>query len=291
MTKAAQYVTQVLSGESTLQALVRISALTEAQIMDAAQKGAVWVSLQRGGGNTRPRRLHALATDVVEGSTLMLNHDPLVLAQQPRAMFCVSDQVNYGVWFKPSGMLCQGSKWSDHTVATQVASGISARHCYLVHRLDKATCGLLIIAYTKNALRKLSALFEQRSIDKYYQAYVKGEFSAPMPLQLDTPIDQRAALTIVQSVQYNKQFDRSALRLRIETGRKHQIRRHLAALGYPVIGDRLYSGPGAVNDAVEDLQLVAHALRFECPFSGEDIAVSIDADNALAGTLTDEVQG
>lgn len=289
MTEAVQYTTEVHAGETTLQALMRISVLSEPVVIEAAGKGAVWVSLQRGRGKTRPRRLHALGMDVPEGSTVMLNYDVQVLAQEPQLMHCLSDQVNYGIWFKPSGMLCQGSKWSDHTVATQVAASICDKHCYLVHRLDKATCGLLLIAYTKNALRKLNYLFEQRGIEKHYQAYVNGEFNYPLPLTMDTPIDARHALTTVASVRYDTAANRSALRLDIDTGRKHQIRKHLAGIGYPVIGDRLYSEQNTMNDSVENLQLVAYAVRFSCPFTKRDVAVSIDADKALKGIVADEL--
>ncbi len=294
MTNAVQFKTDVQVDESALQALSRITALPEPVVQDAAEKGAVWVSLQRGRSSTRPRRLYTLDTQVVAGSTLMLNYDPQVLAQNAQSMYCVSDQVNYGIWFKPSGMLCQGSKWSDHTVATQVAQRLTGKHCYLVHRLDKATCGLLIVAYTKNALRKLAQMFEQREIHKHYQAHVKGKFTHPLPQRLDTPIDDRHALTTILSMRYDSADDRSALRLSIDTGRKHQIRKHISGLGYPVIGDRMYSKQNTATDAamgttVENLQLVAYSLRFVCPFSAKEIAVSIDADKALAGTLTEDI--
>jgi tRNA pseudouridine32 synthase/23S rRNA pseudouridine746 synthase len=76
-----------------------------------------------------------------------------------------------------------------------------------------------------------------------------------------------------QEVSPDKQ--QSIVEVRIETGRKHQIRRHLADLGHPVVGDRLY-GSGAGDDI--DLQLTAYLLAFRCPVSGEKVEYSLQSD-------------
>ncbi|MFK7858432.1 MAG: RluA family pseudouridine synthase [Granulosicoccus sp.] len=278
MKTVAQYRTLVQADESVLQALQRESLLPESVLLDAATKGAVWVSLKRGKGQTRPRRLRSLDTEVSEGSGVILNYDPGLLAKDAQAMHCVSDHVNYGIWFKPAGMHCQGSKWSDHTVATQVAEGIKGKHCYLVHRLDRAASGLLLIAYTKNALRNLAAMFEKRLVIKTYQATIEGDFNHPLPLVLDAPIEGRTALTIVNHVSKDASIDCSVLTLSIESGRKHQIRRHLAELRHPIIGDRLYGQPRDNSGVQSDLQLLASHLEFKCPFTARKVSVTINAD-------------
>jgi len=216
----------------------------------------------------------------------MLNHDPQVLAKEPQAMKCVSDHVNYGIWLKPAGMLCQGTKWSDHTVATQVAGRITGKHCHLVHRLDRAACGLLLIAYTKNALRNLAALFENRQVNKTYRATVHGRFTLDLPLSINSPVEGRSAQTTVQQVSEDEHDNRSVLTVSIDSGRKHQIRRHLAEIGYPIVGDRLYGGPENQETPPADLQLVACHLGFKCPFTAQAVSVSINADEALAWEST-----
>ena len=302
MQSARQFNAELLDGECVLDALRRVSLLSDQELTDAAAKGAVWVSLRRGRGSTRPRRLRSMSTSVSEGSSVMLNYNPRVLASQPQPMWCVSDQVNYGIWFKPAGMLCQGSKWSDHTTATEVAAGIRNKPCYLVHRLDRAACGLLVLAYTKNSLRALADMFAAQKIAKTYSARINGEVSLDFPLTIETPIDEKSAVTTLHDKLFNSATQTSMLRLSIATGRKHQIRKHLAGIGYPILGDRLYAGKQVekqaegnegkcaeklTNDSQEmNLQLVANELDFICPFTRHKVAVAIDAEKALAGQLT-----
>ena len=280
-----QWQTDVYADELPLQSLQRISQLPAEVLIDAAEKGAVWASLQRGKGRTRPRRLRSVNTAISEGSSVMLNYNSQVLAAKPQLMRCIAEHVNYGIWFKPSGMMCQGSKWSDHTVVTQVVAGICGRSCFLVHRLDRAACGLIVIAYTKNAQRKLAALFEQRRIGKTYVAQLAGKCAFETPLTLTSPIDDKPAVTRIKQQLYNAEADATTVMLAIETGRKHQIRKHLADIGHPIVGDRLYGTPGIGAADTKNLQLVASGLDFQCPFSVKSIQVNIDAEHALAGGL------
>lgn len=284
--EAQQFNTEILAGESVLEALRRVSRLPDERVIEAACKGAVWITQRRGRGKTRPRRLRSLSASASQGSTVMLNYNPTVLATQPLTMWCVSDHVNYGIWYKPSGMLCQGSKWSDHTTVTEVAASMRKKPCYLVHRLDRAACGLLVLAYTKNALRALAELFAQRQIIKHYSARVRGEALLDFPMTLDTPIDDRSAKTSLHGKRFDSLSNTSTLHLTIATGRKHQIRKHLAGIGFPIVGDRLHTPAPGVNPDEPDLQLVAHELTFNCPFTQEQINVAIDAEKALAGQLT-----
>ena len=106
-------------------------------------------------------------------------------------------------------------------------------------------------------------------MEKRYLAYVAGDMSDQAnPLRIEKPIDDRNAVSEVTFEKSNADKTQSLVEVRIETGRKHQIRRHLADLGHPVIGDRLY-GTGE-EDGV-DLQLTAYLLAFRCPVSGEKV--------------------
>jgi tRNA pseudouridine32 synthase/23S rRNA pseudouridine746 synthase len=124
----------------------------------------------------------------------------------------------------------------------------------------------MLLAHTKSAAAKLSVLFAQRQLDKHYRVIVEGEFVAPESVLIDSTIDDKDAKTIINSIKYCPIANKTLLNVKIETGRKHQIRRHLSEAGFPVVGDSLYG----CTDNSEDLALAAYSLRFTCPLSGEE---------------------
>jgi len=130
--------------------------------------------------------------------------------------------------------------------------------------VTRAARGLIVIAHTKNAVVALADLFARRKVDKTYRAVVKGMYNDRLPVVIETPIDGRLAHTEVLSAKPLAETGRTELTIKIKTGRKHQIRSHLAQLGFPVVGDRLFDPTEA---HIEDLQLVASELQFVCPFT------------------------
>ncbi|MEW8208415.1 MAG: RNA pseudouridine synthase, partial [Candidatus Thiodiazotropha taylori] len=127
--------------------------------------------------------------------------------------------------------------------------------------------GLMVLAHRKRTATELARLFRERKIVKRYQAWVVGHYIADENSRLiEEPIDGRPALSRVSLLEYNPQQDRSLLQVEIDTGRKHQIRRHLSGIGYPVVGDRLYCD----TSFDEDLQLTC--IYLEIPESAENVA-------------------
>jgi len=240
------------------------SCLSKQQIKQAMKKGAVWVSES----NTGHKRLRRADKTLKIGQQLHLYYDANVLGLQVDAAVLIADERDYSVWYKPYGMLSQGSKWGDHcTINRWVEKNHHPqRPAFIVNRLDRAAQGLMLIAHTKSAASALSGLFEKRAISKQYTALVSGSF--PEHLILDAAVDNKDALSKASLLTYAPKANKSLVSIEIETGRKHQIRKHLSGAGFPIIGDRLY-GP-SVDDSGVNLCLVSSFLAFNCPITGLD---------------------
>ncbi|MCK5640135.1 MAG: RluA family pseudouridine synthase [Gammaproteobacteria bacterium] len=259
-------------GESAVERLATDTGLSKQRIKQTMQKGAVWLSRD---GNTR--RLRRASKPLKAGDILHLYYNEEVLALIPATAQLIADEDAYSVWYKPYGMLCQGSKWSDHcTINRWVEQHLQPqRPAFIVHRLDRAATGLIIIAHQKNTAAALSELFQKRTLEKRYRAIVHGHFPEnPQPRTIEEEIDDKHACSHVTVVKYDASQDRSLLEVSIETGRKHQIRKHLSGIGFPIVGDRLY---GQENDK-EDLQLTAYYLAFQCPISGTEKQFQLDEE-------------
>jgi len=229
-------------------------------------QGAVWLTRD---GHTQ--RLRRAKRKLRAGDELHLYYDEDVLAETPPEPILVADVGEYSVWNKPYGLRSQGSKWGDHcTVVRWAERNLSPeRPAFTVHRLDRAANGLILVAHSKSMAAALSQVFRSRKVEKRYLALVAGDMSdIPDPLRVDKPIDDKSAVSEVQFLELSDDKTQSLVEVRIETGRKHQVRRHLADLGHPVIGDRLY-GSGEDDDV--DLQLTAFLLAFRCPVSGRKV--------------------
>jgi len=247
--------------ETAASLLAGASGLSKARVKQAMQKGAVWLTGRRG-----TRRLRRMDRVMQEGDKLHLYYNEKVLLNEVAPPLLLADEGGYSVWYKPYGMLSQGSKWGDHFSINRWAEHLTPqRPAFVVHRLDRAATGLILIAHQKKIAAALSKLFQDRGIEKRYRVIVQGRFpEQKRPLTIDTDLDNRPALTQVSLVKYDPGRDRTLIDVRIETGRKHQIRRHLRSIGFPVSGDRMY-GKGTYD---EDLQLTAYYLSFNCPVSG-----------------------
>ena len=244
--------------DDQLSAVDILSAHTELPkntIKQAMQKGAVWLTRQQ-----HTQRLRRAKSQLIAGDQLHLYYDENILTSEPAPATMVADEDHYSLWYKPYGVYCQGSKWGDHHTIHRMAEQQLQRPCFIVHRLDRATTGLVIVAHKKKTAAALAALFEQRQIEKHYQAIVEGQFPATQTLSM--PIDEKPAASHIRTLSSNQQFSR--VHIAIETGRKHQIRKHLSSAGYPIVGDRLY---GSDQQQTQDLQLCCYQLKFQCPVS------------------------
>ena len=139
---------------------------------------------------------------------------------------------------------------------------------YLVHRLDLPTSGLLVFARTRDANKRLGDAFKVHDVDREYRAVAIGQVAAQT---IDRPIGGRRAVTHVAPLE--ALTGATLLAVRLETGRTHQIRLHLAGLGHPVAGDRTHGGEAERTFIPRPPRLALHAavLGFTHPSSGERV--------------------
>jgi 23S rRNA pseudouridine1911/1915/1917 synthase len=170
-----------------------------------------------------------------------------------------------------------------HGLLAHDVAGGDAERPGIVHRLDRDTSGLMVVARSEEAHRRLQALVRKRQLERHYLALVvgrprsrAGRIEAPIgrdrrdplrhSLDTDTPREALTHFTLVEL------FSRHALLdVRLETGRTHQIRVHLAAIDLPVAGDPVYGRPHELG--LERQFLHAARLAFTHPFSGERVDV------------------
>ena len=161
---------------------------------------------------------------------------------------------------------------SDESIEAKLQKQEKNKNICAVHRLDKETSGCVIFAKSAEAKKAMIPLFKGRDIMKIYRAVAIGKFPR-IQTEIHSDIEGFMSTTLVKTLDQNKYA--SYLELRIETGRTHQIRRHLADKRYPVMGDKKYAGTG--NElSVEQPRQMLHAYRliFNHPKTGAPVRVT-----------------
>lgn len=195
---------------------------------------------------------------------------------------------------KPSGVLSVPGRGPDKQDCLSSRVQTLFADALVVHRLDMATSGLLVMARGPLAQRRLNDAFAQREVHKRYLAWVSGQLETPgddwreidLPIIVDWPnrplrvIDHQrgqASVTRVRTLQRDPARNRTLVELEPVTGRSHQLRVHLQAIGHPIWGDALYA-PQAVAAMAPRLQLHASHLAFAHPVTGALVRFECNAD-------------
>ena len=208
---------------------------------------------------------------------------------------------------KSAGMVVHAG--AGHTTGTLVnallhrfetlSSGSGDLRPGIVHRLDKDTSGVLVVARNDKAQQALGLQFRNREVEKIYLALVHGRMKTPVG-RITTPISRdpvrrtrmttklasgRSALTDYRVLEELGTLN--FLEVRIGTGRTHQIRVHLSSIRHPIVGDRLYGAPAHMPElpTLDRFFLHAHRLRFQSPSSGKSVTVESPLPPELVNTL------
>lgn len=187
----------------------------------------------------------------------------------------VAIERDFVVLDKPAGLLAVPGRGADKADCLAARARARWPEALIVHRLDQATSGLMLMARGLAAQRWLSAAFERRAVGKRYVAVVAGRMDGTQgtidaPLGADWPnrprqqVDRaqgRPALTRWRVLGHDAASDRTRVELEPVTGRSHQLRVHLQSIGHPIVGDALYAPAGVAHGAPR-LLLHAAELRF-----------------------------
>ena len=214
---------------------------------------------------------------------------------------------------KPPGMLVHANgPWGKNDLIQQLRRQRGSRELYLAHRIDRETSGIVLIARSRETAGRLGEAFKGRRVEKEYTALVFGEVRGEAGA-IDLPIcdDEKAFLAVKMMAaegegdvgapsrteyEVMKRFDRFTLvKVRPKTGRKHQIRVHFAAIGHPLVGDKIYKDEtlflkfiqeGFTEELERELLLPRHALHasllsFTHPLTGKEIRVEAELPEDL----------
>jgi 23S rRNA pseudouridine1911/1915/1917 synthase len=200
---------------------------------------------------------------------------------------------------KPAGLVVHPARGHREGTLSQLLAGLAAggdaERAGIVHRLDRDTSGLMLVARSEQAHARLQAALRERLIEREYLALVEGVPAArtgtiEAPIGRHPRIRTRMAVDGVAPREARTHFELverlggyALLRLRLDTGRTHQIRVHLQAIGHPVCGDPEYGTPGLLG--LQRQFLHATRLVFPHPLSGERIEVGSPLPEDLRAAL------
>ncbi|MBI2377332.1 MAG: RluA family pseudouridine synthase [Deltaproteobacteria bacterium] len=240
------------------------------------------------------RRCRIAGRPVAAGARIVAHVGPGGQSADPPITVCYSDEEILVIAKEPGDHVNETETSARESLVGKLSRATG--QVFAVHRLDRETSGVIVFAKTLDVAGVLSKAFEERAVEKTYLALVEV---APAEGLIELPIGEDPRRPRARKVVAGGQVARTRVRVlstlgaialveaRPETGRTHQIRVHLAHVGSPLLGDRLYGGPSAVRvgDEVREVaRVMLHAWRLEIPWHGARRAfeVSPPADFVMA---------
>lgn len=178
---------------------------------------------------------------------------------------------------KPAGLLVSGNSFKTVDIALdqnlKESPQPGATSPQPIHRLDYPTTGVLLIGKTHSSIRALNQLFEDKKVDKTYYAITIGEMheTGVITSEIDGKPSESffKRMDLVPSERFGQL---NLVELKPQTGRRHQLRKHMFSIGNPILGDQEYANDGLILKG-KGLYLHAYSLEFEHPFTGEQLCL------------------
>ena len=277
-------VPESLAGERVDRAVAMVTGWSRAEVQAVADRGEIEVE----------GRVVAKSRKLAAGERVEMHGRPTVAAPpgpEPVPVDVVYEDADVIVVLKPAGLVVHPGAGHDHGT---LVHGLLARYPELgsvgapdrpgiVHRLDRETSGLMVVARSETAYDALVDALAAREVTREYDALVWGHPENPRGV-VDAPIGRsitrrtrmavrtegKEARTVYEVEEWFGQPEAARLRCRLETGRTHQIRVHLSAIGHPVVGDGAYGGRREGIDLDRPF-LHAERLAFAHPATGEPV--------------------
>lgn len=176
---------------------------------------------------------------------------------------------------KPAGILVSGNSFK--TIANALAQNIKGSNLpdattpQAVYRLDYATTGILLVGKTSSSIRALNKMFENKEVKKTYYAVTIGEmnYRGKITSEVDGKKSQ-SNYTLCESVPSERFGKLNLVLLEPQTGRRHQLRKHLSNIGNPILGDKEYGIENLILNG-KGLYLHAYSIKFIHPFTNEEV--------------------
>ncbi len=252
------------------------TGLSKSRIKDAMSKGAV--RIKKINGKMLPERKGSCVFS--PGDYIEFYYDEQLLSRKPPSAKCLRDLVTYSIWYKPAGLMSQGTKFGDHcSILRQVEKHFQpARKVLPVHRLDREASGIILVAHNREIAAKLSELFQTKKVEKEYRIEVLGNVNDLNYGKILFSLGGSSAITEFNVISYDPEKNSSTVTAIAKTGRYHQVRRHFNMTGHPVMGDPKY---GQGNKNSEGMKLSAVALRYRCPVLNKEVEVRVPDEGTV----------
>lgn len=210
-----------------------------------------------------------------EGITLSISEEIIPKRKLIFPLKVLFEDDYLAVIHKPAGILVSGNGFK--TIANALEKNLKRSNLpdatipQPAHRLDFATTGILLVGKTSSSIRALNKLFESKGVKKTYYAVTIGkmESSGRISSEIDAK-ESQSNYTLCESVPSERFGQLCLVKLEPKTGRRHQLRKHLASIGNPILGDKDYGIPSLILNG-KGLYLHAYSLEFIHPFTKQEL--------------------